>query len=479
MLVVYFGLFHILSNPLIIAKERSSMQAERDLVVGMSVDYAPYAFYKKEKNHVERAGFDVEIAKLIAKRTKSRLVIHDLPFETLLNALESGRVDMIMGGISKTEERSKKIDFSHGYYRGGQAILVRKGDKKKYTTLHQLQHKKVGVQKGSIQEKLASDIKGARVTSLDKVPELILQLQTERVDAVILEHICATGYLGDSLSIAFTAFDETLADVAIGVKKNNPSLLHSINTTIDELIRSKQIDMLVEQAAKLAVNSMQTDKNLFQFFWDYRYEYLLGLSYTLLLAFLGVLFGVAIGLFFCFIRLSPIKAIRWMGTTYIELLRGTPMLVQLLIVHYGLSLTLGIHFTPLQSGIITLSINSSAYLAEIFRVGVQSVDRGQMEAAHSLGMSMLRTMQHIIVPQAFKTVLPAICNEFITIIKESSIISIIGMTDIMYQANVIRSITYDGFRPLVIAAALYFIITFVLSKFLGLLERKLSISDKR
>lgn len=154
------------------------------------------------------------------------------------------------------------------------------------------------------------------------------------------------------------------------------------------------------------------------------------------------------------------------------------MLVQLFIIHYGL-VSFGIKFTPVESGAVTLIINSSAYLAEIFRAGIQGVDRGQAEAARSLGMGSGMTMRHIILPQALKSVLPAIGNEFITVIKESSIVSIIGVADLMYGAQKVSGITYDFLTPLLIIALIYLIITFSLSKLLGLYERRLNASDNR
>ena len=150
-----------------------------------------------------------------------------------------------------------------------------------------------------------------------------------------------------------------------------------------------------------------------------------------------------------------------------------------MIIHYGIAQAFNINFTVLESGIITLSINSSAYLAEIFRAGIQGVDRGQTEAARSLGMSYGATMRHIIIPQAIKSVLPAIGNEFVVIIKESSIVSFIGVADLMFQAQAVRSITYSALSPLIIAAAIYFVMTFILSKLLGIVERRLSASDQR
>ncbi|MBT2287893.1 amino acid ABC transporter permease [Paenibacillus albidus] len=217
--------------------------------------------------------------------------------------------------------------------------------------------------------------------------------------------------------------------------------------------------------------------NIFQMAYDYRSFFLSGLQYTLLLAVLGVFFGFILGIIVSLLRMSKFWILRFVATAWVEFLRGTPMLVQLFLIHYGLA-TVGIEFTAIQSGAITLSINSSAYLAEIFRAGIQGVDRGQTEAARSLGMKQGMTMRYIVLPQALKSVLPAIGNEFITIIKESSIISFIGVADLMFEARSVSTITYDGMTPLVIVAFMYFILTFSMSKLLGRFERRLNTDDR-
>ncbi|GIP55983.1 amino acid ABC transporter permease [Paenibacillus vini] len=218
---------------------------------------------------------------------------------------------------------------------------------------------------------------------------------------------------------------------------------------------------------------------LFTMFWEYRSYFLTGLQYTLLLAALGVLCGFILGLLVTLLRMAPWRIVRFIGHAWVEFLRGTPMLVQLLIIHYGFSTAFNINFSPIESGAITLSINSSAYLAEIFRAGIQGVDRGQGEAARSLGMNRWMSLRFIIIPQAIKSVLPAIGNEFITIIKESSIVSFIGITELMFQSGAVVTITYDGMTPYLIVAVMYFILTFTLSRILGLFERKLKASDHR
>ncbi|WP_435925535.1 amino acid ABC transporter permease [Paenibacillus sp. DYY-L-2] len=219
--------------------------------------------------------------------------------------------------------------------------------------------------------------------------------------------------------------------------------------------------------------------DLFTMFWEYRSYFFTGLQYTLLLAAIGVLCGFVLGLIITLIRMSPWGIVRFIGHAWVEFLRGTPMLVQLFIIHYGFSTAFGINFSAIESGAITLSINSSAYLAEIFRAGIQGVDRGQNEAARSLGMTRGMSMRFIVIPQAIKSVLPAIGNEFVTIIKESSIVSFIGVTELMFQSGAIVTITYNGMTPYLIVAIMYFILTFTLSRVMGMFERKLKASDHR
>lgn len=202
-----------------------------------------------------------------------------------------------------------------------------------------------------------------------------------------------------------------------------------------------------------------------------------GLKYTLGLSFISVFIGIAIGSLIALMKLSKNKIIKALATVYIEIVRGTPLITQLFIVYFGSYVLFGIDMNPFVAGIIAVSLNSGAYVAEIIRSGIQSIDKGQMEAGRSLGMSQSMTMKEIIVPQAVKNILPALCNEFITVIKETSIVSVIGVTDIMYNVNIVRGISFRPLEPLLIAAVIYFLLTFGLSKAVNILEGKLKESD--
>jgi len=169
----------------------------------------------------------------------------------------------------------------------------------------------------------------------------------------------------------------------------------------------------------------------FTFMYKYYGFFVNGTAITLLLSFFGVTFGALIGVLFALMKLSGNRLLKSFSTAYIEVVRGTPLLVQLYIVYYGIPRLTGIDFEDLTLGIIAISLNSAAYVAEIIRAGILSIDKGQMEAARSLGMSHRMAMTNIIIPQAFKNILPALGNEFIVLIKESAIVSIIGIHDLM------------------------------------------------
>lgn len=214
----------------------------------------------------------------------------------------------------------------------------------------------------------------------------------------------------------------------------------------------------------------------FSFLSKYYMFFINGAKNTIIIAAFAVLIGVLLGVFIALMKISKNKLLSLIATSYIEFIRGTPLLVQLFIVYFGLP-QIGIHLPDFAAGIIALSINSAAYVAEIIRAGIQAIDKGQMEAARSLGMTHNMAMKYIIIPQALKNILPALGNEFIVVIKESSIAMVVGIPEIMYNADTVRGNTYQPFEPLIAAAVVYFILTFTLSRLVGIIERRMTVSD--
>jgi polar amino acid transport system permease protein len=204
-----------------------------------------------------------------------------------------------------------------------------------------------------------------------------------------------------------------------------------------------------------------------------------GVKMTILLTLASVGFGVLLGLLTALMKMSRFAVLRSIATTYIEIFRGTPILIQIFLIYFGLPQIIGVNIPEFPAAVLALSFNSGAYVSEIIRAGIQAVDRGQTEAAYSLGMNSSLTMRYIIIPQAVKNILPALVNEFITLIKESSVVSVIGMTELTRQGDIVRSITYRPFEPLLSVALLYFILTFTLSKLMGRIERRMKKSDYR
>lgn len=214
------------------------------------------------------------------------------------------------------------------------------------------------------------------------------------------------------------------------------------------------------------------------FFIDNYSYFLKGTSVTLLISLFGVLFGTIVGVILALMKLSSKKILNLISSSYIEIVRGTPLILQIFLVYHGLPKLIPIPSSRIVLGTVAVFLNSAAYVAEIIRAGIQSIDKGQTEAARSLGMSAGMTMKTIIIPQAFKNILPALGNEFIVLIKESAIISVIGVQDLMYNADTLRGTTFRPFAPLIFAGIIYFIITFSISKVLGNLERRLGAGDQ-
>ena len=186
------------------------------------------------------------------------------------------------------------------------------------------------------------------------------------------------------------------------------------------------------------------------------------------------------------LRMCRIPPLRWIAVAYIEFVRGTPLMVQLMFIFYGLPM-IGItipnipwipNFSRFAAGIVAMSMNSCAYVAEIIRSGIMSVDQGQFEAGRSLGLTYVQTMWYIIIPQAFKNVLPALGNEFITLLKETSICGYIALTDVTHGANTVRSQTYEPYMPLFAAALIYLVSVSVLSALISRLERRMRVNER-
>lgn len=219
---------------------------------------------------------------------------------------------------------------------------------------------------------------------------------------------------------------------------------------------------------------------IFRIIENYKYYLILGTRVTIVVSLLASLLGLVCGTLMALMKKCKIAPLRWIASLYVEIVRGTPVLVQISMVYYGLPMIGvsfpnmeigGVTFDRLFAGILALAINSTAYICEIVRGGIESVDSGQKEAAQALGFSNGNIMKLIILPQALRNVLPTLGNEFVSMVKQSSQVSIMGLADLMYAADIIRGNTYRPFSPLVIVAVIYLILTISLSYIFKWIER--------
>ena len=220
----------------------------------------------------------------------------------------------------------------------------------------------------------------------------------------------------------------------------------------------------------------------FNFIQDNRWLYMLqGLGTTLLITFLSVIVGVVLGFVIAIIRSTHdkngnIKILNIICKGYLTIIRGTPVLVQLLIVFYIIIVPFST--SKILASVIAFGLNSAAYVAEILRAGIMSIDQGQFEAGRSLGFNYIQTMRYIILPQAFKNVLPSLANEFIVLLKETSVCGFIGLVDLVRGGDIIRSVTFTPFLPLMAVAVIYLAMVLVLTSFVNKLERRLRVNER-
>ncbi len=211
---------------------------------------------------------------------------------------------------------------------------------------------------------------------------------------------------------------------------------------------------------------------------DSRYLLLLdGLKNTLLLSVFSLIIGTGIGFLMAFLRLSKNRGLRMISGIYIDVIRGTPSFVQLLIIYFVVFGSVNIN--KILSGAIAFGINSGGYVAEIIRAGIQSIDIGQTEAGRSLGLTKAQTMRLVVIPQAIKNILPALANEFIVLIKETSVAGYIAVEELTKAAMMIQSRTYNAFYPLIAIAVIYYIIIKILTILFAQIEKRMRVSDAR
>lgn len=393
---------------------------KQKLVMVTSADYPPYEFRDTATGKDEIIGFDVDIAKRIAKELGFELSLKDTDFNGIIPALQSQRADFAMAGMTPTAERKKNVDFSDMYYEAKNTIVAKKGSNLKKT--EDLIGKKVGVHLGSTQETAAKKFKGVNLEALNKTAEIIQEVKSKRIDGAIIENTIAQGFIASNPDLEFNIISTTeAAGSAIAFPKGSDRI-DSFNRVLKEMKDNGDIEKLVKKWFEnngKTENAGSTNLSFAKIAPSIPYiiqGILVTLQFTAISAFLGFIWGTVLSLF----KISTFKPLVWFATAYTSIFRGTPLLLQIALVYYATPQLTGYNISALLAGVITFTLNSGAYISETIRAGLLAVDKGQREAAMSLGVSYRPTMSDIILPQALKNILPALVNESIALLKDSA-----------------------------------------------------------
>lgn len=467
----------------------ASSVGKETLTMITSPDYPPYEFYETKGGQRKIVGFDIDIANYLQKELGFKLNITQSDFNGLIPALQANRADFVMAGMTPTPERRKSVDFSIIYYEARDTIVASKSSN--LTKPEDLSGKTVGVQLGTIQEQNAKQISqkvaNIKLKQLNKVPEIIQEIKAGRIDAAIVEDAVALGFVQANPDLEFNVIPslEDASGSAIAFPKGS-QLVEPFNNVLRKMKNNGELERLSKkwfsatpiESIPTSSSEETTGLNL-----DFRriipeIPFILKgipltLSFTLSSVFLGLFWGTALSFF----KISGIKILGWFANVYTSIFRGTPLLLQLSLVYFATPQLTGYDISAFQAGVFTFTLNSGAYMSETIRGGIQAVDKGQFEAAMSMGVSYPMMMWDIILPQALKNILPALVNETIGLLKDSSLVATIGVVEILRSAQIVGANKYIYFEPLLFAGLIYYVLVMGLSFAASNLERKLRRSD--
>jgi arginine/lysine/histidine/glutamine transport system substrate-binding/permease protein len=463
-----------------------SSSLDKTLRVATEPAFPPFEF---QGTGGELQGFSIDLINAIANSANFKINLQSLPFDGIIPALQAKTVDAAISSITITEERAKTIAFSHPYFKAGLAIAIR-SDNQNITNFDSLKNQKIAVQIGSTGAKKAQDIPGAKISSFDSAPLALQELLNGNVDAVINDAPVTVYAINTGNLKGIKVVQKLLTEEFYGIAtaKNSPYLA-LINQGLKNVLKNKTYNQIYQKWFKiappelpetLAITNQTGAKNSGIFtsinvILNSLPTLLQGAFVTLQLTILSVGLGLVGGSFIGIIRLSHITSVRWLARAYVDFFRGTPLLVQIFMIYFGLpaiAQELGFTLTldRLLAGVMALSLNSAAYIAEIVRAGIQSIEQGQTEAAKSLGLSSVQIMRFVIFPQALQRMIPPLGNEFISLLKDTSLVTVIGFEELFRKGQLIVSNNYRAFEIYAAVAIIYLFLTLISSQIFSRLE---------
>ena len=441
----------------------------KTFVIGTDTTFAPFEY----REDGELTGIDMDLIRDIAANQGFAVEIKSLGFDAALQALQSNQVDGVIAGMSITNERQLVFDFSDPYFDSGVQMAVA-DDNTEITGYDNLSGETVVAKRGSEGETFANSIKdeyGFTVKSLADSATMYDDVKAGNSVAVFDDYPVLAYGISQNNGLKSVTEKEQGSSYGFAVNKGqNAELLAAFNTGLAELKADGQyqdiLDTYLEAPAPAATSGF------FGLLTDSLPALMKGLGLTLLATGLSILIALVLGVLFGFFTVSHSRVLRGISAVYVSIFRGTPLLVQAFFFYFGLPQLTGQSIDVLTAGVLTLSLNAGAYMTEIVRGGIQSVDPGQTEAGRSLGLGYVTTMRRVVLPQAVKIMTPAFINQFVMTLKDTSLLAVIGFAELTYQGQQIYASNFRTGETLLIVAALYFIVINLLT----LLSNKL---DKR
>lgn len=442
---------------------------------------APYIF--QDPNVPDKLiGFEIDIASALAFELglKERFVQNQ--WDGLIPGLYRGDYDIAMNGLEITDERKNAVNFSKPYYITHLSMVVR-FNSDSLRNEYDLKGMNVGALKNSQAENVLKDLDGVNTRTYEGEVNAFEDLQNGRIDVVLVDFPIALYYTSINPTLKIVGADVSEVRYGIAIRLDDKKLLHTINSALDSMIKSGELRRILESwnlwnqemteytndyseydlpaiRFDYFVAAMTKDSSLELLFVRY-------LSFipmvaraalmTVNISVLSMIIAIILGLFIAITKVYGPKPFSILASVFIEVIRGTPLLIQLFFIFYALP-TIGIKLSPFLAAIIGLGLNYAAYEAENYRAGLFSVQKGQIEAALSLGMSRRNTLRHIVLPQAFRIVLPPVTNDFISLLKDSSLVSVITLVELTKLYNQLSSTYFDYIGTGIMIAAVYLLL---------------------
>jgi polar amino acid transport system substrate-binding protein len=461
---------------------------------------APYAFYSS-KNHL--TGFEYELINAIARRLnrETRFVQND--WDGLIPGLDRNLYDCVICGIEITPEKNEQVLFSNPYYITFEQLVTRH-DAPPITSIEELRGKQIGTLDQTAALRMLENTPGVEPKTYDQEVNAYQDVSNGRLYGVLLDFPIAKYYASPNPQLRFNGPPFGQVSYGIAIRKDNYQLQQEINSALAKIVASGELrDILSrwglwtpavanyfgqpvdpsEQAREFNDFAKSHTENADLWTRIARYigfwPLLLRAAWlTIEVSVLGMAVAIFVGFTLAILRVFGPKPINWLAIAYIELVRGTPLLIQLFIIFYGLP-NIGIKLSPFVAGVLGLGLNYAAYEAENYRAGLLAIPRGQMEAARALGMTHGQALRSVIIPQSFRLVLPPVTNDFISLLKDSSLISMVTLVELTGAYNRIATQTFDYFGAGLLIAALYLLIGLPFVRLARWTEETLAVDDRK